>query len=41
VLNAGRVWGLAAVVLSVLVNPFTLMRILEFFEGFVTQRGGV
>jgi K+-sensing histidine kinase KdpD len=31
VAGRGRWWGLAAAVLSVLVNPFTLMQILDFF----------
>ena len=35
VLNFGRVWGVAAVVLSVLANPFVLLVLLGSFTGAV------
>ena len=35
VLNFGRVWGVAAVVLSVLANPFVLVVLLGSFTGAV------
>lgn len=32
IIGAGRAWGLVAVLLSIVVNPLVLIRILQFFE---------
>lgn len=37
VLGRGRWWGVAAMVLSVLANPFTLVQVLVFFSDFTAS----